>query len=1377
MSPLLDLILLSRVRMRHFILAAIFGVIMIRAAGAQPIERTLSLPMNPSQAVDDWELSDDFEVVDDELLGRPVLEHKPTAYGWIATRAGISGPVEIVAKVRIVGDDGVRIASLNYGAEGHPRNPDAAYSLQAYVNLRTDNRSIRIYPLIGNGRSRGYMNETHLLGDNASRVRNAGPTYFRPRYRDISPVWDIDFRKEIEASAAAVPGVNDQYFELRIVHTDNYIRMYRDGYLLAERIPAGDVGDGVVHLQLRYAMRIASFEIRPVKNETPGYEVIDLAGYANASLADQASGLPIDVTSLPERGKLVNLAGIPMRLPSGERGRDHIDLEPSLFHYRNQQGHYMANVTWPAPTELDPARIRLAIPNRPYSRMWVLAASDGRDGSVPMFTARFYRHGAGFTFDAEAKVPTLGGEAEPTIKPVPVKLSNGDNANLWLIPLDFDPTALASEMREQPYMSLELTKKVLPYRTYPDPANYNWFQGGLPSGVHILAMTLEHAPVQLISSGNRDGNVYVSPEEPVWQVKLSSLTDKQADADIKLTITSPDGVNQTISRKAIIPARGYVTADIPIDTATFGLHHIATEVTLSGAVENVFKQVGTFVQLPVDRRIASRANTHWGLWTWVGTHGTNPDIEENMYLNLAAGAHFQGTRKQRVDRRTWDISTPPKHIMYGPAPYSLEDEIDPAKREAFKEETGKKVAKMLEEDPTIPSFSIFTETAISPAITYGIPPEYTGESEEELWDDAAKKRFDAMWETAMAACEGIREHAPEAKIALGWCEAAFTVPFMKRGFPAELFDMIGIDTPVFERTPEMPVREIAANRVWMLKQAMHRYGYEDKPVIHTESYYPSSHELALGHRGSANHMVRLAVLSLALESDILANCFTLHDCSNYWGSQHYGCIGLIGRAPEWNPKVAYPAFATMTTMIDREQYDGFIPTGSMTTYCVRFKSGGRYTYCLWTVRGERDINVTFAADNGPLLITESGVQKPLTLKENTAELTVTETPVWIRTDRAIQSVEVGKARYPEAEPGYITELPDPYVRPLDSLEKPWNYKPGKYESYDENHWAAPRFPGPVSMEVVESKERGQNVWQLDMAKPDVERPLVAWYGVFEPERPVAIPGRARAVGVWANGSSNWGRIVYEIVDAKGETWQSVGKKDDWNCDDIHTWSYFNFDGWRYLEFPLPSHEPGDNYRDHDTVWWNFDGDGVVDLPVSLSKIIVEARTHHVYVDELQEITDRSVQLSDLIAVYESADDATDTPVNLQNESRDIKLYTPAPADALPNPFAELQEAEGAPEAPKVTRLAPPEHFYDGTRIEFTMEPVESATQYRVYASAYEDGRSATVLARGDEPTLLVRRLRPEMPIYLFGTYVDDKRQESKPSEVKRVLLSDDFPMK
>jgi hypothetical protein len=303
-----------------------------------------------------------------------------------------------------------------------------------------------------------------------------------------------------------------------------------------------------------------------------------------------------------------------------------------------------------------------------------------------------------------------------------------------------------------------------------------------------------------------------------------------------------------------------------------------------------------------------------------------------------------------------------------------------------------------------------------------------------------------------------------------------------------------------------------------------------------------------------------------------------------------------------------------------------------------------------------------------------------------------------------------------------------------------------------------------------------DVWQITLEDPPKERPLAAWYGVFKPPKPIDIPGKARALGIWANGHSNWGRIIYEIEDAKGEIWQSIGAKDEWNCDDVHSWSYFNFDGRRYIEFPLPNHQPGDNYREKDTVWWNYSAEGIVDLPVKLTRIIIEMRTHNVYVTDLVPVADRSVQLADLMAVYDNAEAMTDVPVRLQRAAGELK-FAPTAGSALPNPLAALRDLWGEGAGPEFAKVAPPDQYYDGTRVVVTLKPVAGAKEYRIWVAAYESGAGAKLMAKGDKPEILVNGLRPEFPLFLFATCLDEKGKESKPSAPKRILLKDDFPMK
>jgi len=1326
-------------------------------------EPVAEVPIDLEAAADGWTLGPDLAVVEDEILGGKVIENSGKATSFLRTQKPVSGPCEIEARVRIPETQRRgRSATLCAGVLGSSTRPDVDYSLAAVSSPAGGRFHLQLVPRMGAKARQSY--EASQPASGRGKIPWPRSLTVADRYREISPVWDRDFRLEIEAAMAALPLVEETWFTLRIVHRPEVIQLYKDGMLVAERRVPGKI-EGDVELLLGSGVRVASLVIRRARDSGSSYHPVRLEGTCNARAVDVSGPAGIRGGSLPQGGATVEVEGVPFVFAQRTGGTDHVDVGTSLFHYRHYDGAVNARTTWPSPGSLDPARILLRVPNRPYRRLWIVAAADGEALSVPVVTARFYRPKAGFCSDAPAEVPELTARSGPQhARRLAVSRAHGKPGSLWLVPIDLDMVTIGSRFREQTALALELTKQVLDHRAYPDPAYYGSFQGGLPSGVRIFALTLEEGPARLIATGNRTGNVYVHPEEPVWQITLDSTRPQKLAARVRLTVTDPFGKEQRLNARGSIAAGKSGEFRIPIGTSVYGLHKVRTEATVAG---ETLVEEGTFVALPPDTRRADAWSSRWGLWWWRGGHMTNPDQEEDLYLLRAAGTRIANAKDPAL-RRAWGMAPNPRFVVRSPAPWSYEDPHDPQEYRKFSEEIGQKVAGRLEESPDTQYFTLFAENSISRDMTYGILPRYIGEPEYKM-DEQEQARFQASTLTAKAATEGIRKYCPKAKVCFGWCEATFSVPFMRAGYPKEYMDAVGVDLPMFERMPETPIRSVAPNRMWILKQERERLGYGDVPIIHTESYFPSSHRLALGPRTSADHYVRSAVLSLALGTSRLLYCYTLHDCADYWGTSHYGCIGIVGPRPEHNPKPAFPAYATMTRLLDLVEFDGYVPTGSLSAYCVRFLSGRQPIYCLWTLRGGRDAALQLARKGTPARVDENGNRTELELGEDlSATVTLTPTPIWVVSDAPLETIELGPPAYTE-RPGEHTVL-------LDPLDRAWTYSPEPYERYAENHWDLPRFPGPNESAIVESEARGSKVWQVALAEPEKERKLAAFYGVFTPPKPIAIPGKARALGVWANGRSNWGRIIYEIRDAKGETWQSVGSKDSWNCDDTHGWSFFNFDGWRYVEFPLPGHAPGDHFREKDTVWWNNDAEGIVDLPVKLTRVILEWRTHHVYVDQCLPIEDRSVQLDELVAVYEDAESMTDAPVKLQAAAAKLLKVRPTRGAALPNPIAQLQQ-DGVGAAPQVAKVAPPAERYDGTRVQVTLKPVPGAQKYRIYVSAYPDGRGAVKMAESAEPKVLVRRLRPDYPLYLVATYINQDRKESKPSAARRILLKDDFPMK
>jgi hypothetical protein len=247
-----------------------------------------------------------------------------------------------------------------------------------------------------------------------------------------------------------------------------------------------------------------------------------------------------------------------------------------------------------------------------------------------------------------------------------------------------------------------------------------------------------------------------------------------------------------------------------------------------------------------------------------------------------------------------------------------------------------------------------------------------------------------------------------------------------------------------------------------------------------------------------------------------------------------------------------------------------------------------------------------------------------------------------------------------------------------------------------------------------------------------------------------------------------------LRDAKGERWTSIGTQDQYNCDDVHSWSTFNFDGWRYLRFELPGRTGWDNFRKHGTTWWRSDGgDGVVDLPMRLEAILVEQRTHVLYVNDVRPVSSNAVEFGRLYVEYDEPADATPEAVRLSR----LRMPLPQGVADLPNPIAEMQQTGmGPPTA--ITKLEPPPEHNDGTAVHVHFTEVPGAKAYFVWASAHADGRGAVNMTPGGAKSgVLVTGLRSALPLTFWVTYQDAQGGTAKPSAAATVTLVDTFQEK
>src|SRR5262249_25343748 len=193
-----------------------------------------------------------------------------------------------------------------------------------------------------------------------------------------------------------------------------------------------------------------------------------------------------------------------------------------------------------------------------------------------------------------------------------------------------------------------------------------------------------------------------------------------------------------------------------------------------------------------------------------------------------------------------------------------------------------------------------------------------------------------------------------------------------------------------------------------------------------------------------------------------------------------------------------------------------------------------------------------------------------------------------------------------------------------------------------------------------------------------------------------------------------------------------------------------------------------------TTWWRSDGgDDIVDLPLTLENIIVEQRSHILYVNDVQPVASDSVEFGKLYLEYATPEDATPEAVRLSK----LRLTAPAGAANLPNPIVQL-EKDGTLERTAITELKPPLDRNDGTTVHVHFKEVPAAKTYSVWVSAHPDGRGAINMTPGGAKSGgLLYQLRPGLKFYFWVTYQDAQGKTSKPSLVASATLVDTFKEK
>lgn len=875
--------------------------------------------------------------------------------------------------------------------------------------------------------------------------------------------------------------------------------------------------------------------------------------------------------------------------------------------WRQDPSAYYAAYDKGPETAGDPRRPMFKVPVADYSAVYLLAAGDN-DRSLSNVVS--FRIGAMdgsrrvTLHDFTATVPRFDEKKPPgitTVVPTPA-----GNVFLVKVPLGL---AFAQDFPDEWAFDVEVTKELRLAIHRPDPCRFQVRPLGIPSGVHIFGVTFLRSPVQMAVNSDEAGHVFNEPQIPSFHVKLRQVGSRAGKLSLEATATDFYG-NTTEAEAAELefPKNGELTREVRLPVKKRGWHELTIRL-MQGRAELLRREM-TFALLPADTR-RHRDESPFGTWDFGGTHYTPNDARDVGPLYVKAGLRYGMFAFSADERKRYGV-------LSGSEPRSAD-----------------LLAKALDKDATQPqSILIFHENAISGPHIIRTPDVFTGRAPYKL-DAKEQAKFDAMWREATDTAQAARAKFPSAKLALGNGNPHLLEEFARHQFPRELFDSRGNEAGSFMRMPETQPLDFVANNasLWMDRQILDAYGYQDKPITQCyEICYPGTNPGNLSLRAQAAYLVRHAMHSLVWGVPLIRPA-SITDMGNSYYFSNWGASGLCFAKPDVRPKPAYVAIATMTQQLDGAKFSRIIETGSPVVYAVEFKKPDRgFVTVLWTLRGERKILWHATAQiatklEGVTDIMGNQVLEHLAVEESLQHLTLSPNPIFVATKEPFTPFEILDVpryeRRPATKPFLVSQLAN-----LDD----WKVETARSTELEFYNFENPRRKGDFALEPVPEFEGERDTIRVTPRLPVPGSNYLPMYSVLAHARGgVELPGQPTEIGLMVNGNGGWGRIIFELEDAAGQRWTSIGAPmngeatrwmadwmseadlasmktmsvGDWNTNDPWQRSRINFEGWRYLRFPLPGNYPGEGYHWPASSQWKSTGDGVVRHPLKFTKLVVE----------------------------------------------------------------------------------------------------------------------------------------------------------------------------
>lgn len=863
--------------------------------------------------------------------------------------------------------------------------------------------------------------------------------------------------------------------------------------------------------------------------------------------------------------------------------------------------------------------LHYSVPQAFYHRAWVLCAVDDDPKKDPVLTTRLTRFatsGRGGAI-ADTSITLPRGDEQPgtgiqrvgtadlamdgKVKHSPlylveVELKLGEILDLLAMEKD-----TFAAMKIGPYLDFEFLGKLGTLQVQSDRRHKPFPDSR--SAVQVFGVTLERAPVEMRLKQSQPGNLFHNDEVPQTAVTLHASDPGEYALRWQIADVAGKVLKQHEQRLAM---KAGDDKDVTLDLAMPELGWYALRMELIAGERCVLKHDAAFALLGPDTRKAGYESPY-GVWWFGGAHYCTRDLNVVGPMLMKAGMRrvpVGWTQDTEADFAPWKVTL--NQIKWG---FRIADLDDWPAAEARAE---KSIGDLVKRFPSCRHILLYHES-YDPG---GYPPELYGEKYEPK-DPAQLAKEDKLIELGIKAATLYRQKFPQLKIIAGNSggSSGMIAAMLRRGFPKDLIDYFGTETTGQTIAPEK-LSPHTTGGIWLMGETARHFGY-DQPL--TGCYeYTSRAERDLGPQRHAEWYAKDYLHGLANRFPTISPAL-IEDVGNAYYSALWGGSGLCERKGLWYPKPAYVAAATLTRVLDSVTLVKQMDTGSSSAHVLEFARGGERVYALWTARGRCEMQFEFDADTPLRLTSFYGSSSDTKTKDKRLTLTASSAVSYFTSPKAARSVIAGARSF---------DLPLAGTHVVASLDDAAQCElvPG-----DPVLITSTRKPGQFTMRTVQDEERGSCI-ELELKREGTVPAVVGEYATLQLRTPAAIPGEPHSVGLWVKGDSSWGRVFWEITDAKGERWRSNGGYDggDWSNA-----SSIDFDGWCFMPFPLTDDSP---YKQIEPGFgkgqWKptgGDGNGRLDPPLKLTALHIETHRQSVNLTKMEPVK-RTLRIRDVSVI-------------------------------------------------------------------------------------------------------------------------------------------------